>query len=757
MRRLGVLLFALLALAPSASAAPTKYSLANGCWNIGPVTQVRLKAAALGKYLVYTKDGQYVEPGGALDAPDGDAVWTANDSATELTGAGGATLPGPITAATGCADFPEISVNATGTPARGAAPFSDTRGILDQHAHIVAFDFLGGDLHCGRPWSPLGVTVALPDCSSIQTVNAPVQNFLDFGDPTHAHDPVGWPTFHDWPNHNVLTYENDYYRWLQRAWMGGLRIIETNMVDNEELCQVMPQHHTDCIDDSAVDRQIAYLRQLQDYIDAQAGGPGKGWFRIVENPYQARKVINQGKLAVVMGVEVSRILGCGVYNDVPEAQCTTGNIDTGLDRLRAKGIRSFFPVHKFDNAFGGTKMDGGALGVLINAANRDKTGAFWNIKTCTTDETDHDQIATGPGTVSDLFGGQALGGLGAGILPVYPAGPHCNQRGLTALGDHVLRGMAKRHLLVEIDHMDGRTAQQALSLLEGIHYSGVLSSHTWDVPANDNPRIRALGGSVSPYGGSSTGFVAQWAFDRKTAKTSKYRYGIGYGADMNGLGSQGGPREGADKNPVTYPFKSFDGSVTFDRQQSGSRTFDINKDGVAMYGMIPDWLRDIRIIGGPQVEKDLLLGPEMYLETWERAYGVKGPSCVPGALTAKGIGKVRIGMPWKRVLRRAGQPLSRPGLSFRWCGAGTPNYAKRSKNTVRAGFVRGRVAIVGRRGARVPAAALRGTHKLGALRYRRAGTRLYVYRGRTVQAVTKASALAGGAPALKALLKTAGL
>ena len=33
--------------------------------------------------------------------------------------------------------------------------------------------------------------------------------------------------------------------------------------------------------------QAKDLRQLQDYIDAQNGGPGKGWFRIVTTPFEA--------------------------------------------------------------------------------------------------------------------------------------------------------------------------------------------------------------------------------------------------------------------------------------------------------------------------------------------------------------------------------------------------------------------------------------------------------------------------------------
>ena len=43
------------------------------------------------------------------------------------------------------------------------------------------------------------------------------------------------------------------------------------------------------------------MRELEAYIDAKSGGPGKGWFRVVTDPFQARRVVNQGKLAVVHG------------------------------------------------------------------------------------------------------------------------------------------------------------------------------------------------------------------------------------------------------------------------------------------------------------------------------------------------------------------------------------------------------------------------------------------------------------------------
>ncbi len=70
---------------------------------------------------------------------------------------------------------------------------------------------------------------------------------------------------------------------------------------------------------------------LQDYIDAQFGGPGKGFFRIVKTPAEARSVINDGKLAVVLGVEVSEVLDCGAVQR-HAAAARAAQIDSELDR-----------------------------------------------------------------------------------------------------------------------------------------------------------------------------------------------------------------------------------------------------------------------------------------------------------------------------------------------------------------------------------------------------------------------------------------
>src|SRR3546814_21002067 len=88
--------------------------------------------------------------------------------------------------------------------------------------------------------------------------------------------------------------------------------------------------------------QIQFMRDMQDYIDAQEGGPGKGWFRIVETPAEARKVINDGKMAVVLGIEISHLLNCSVQMPGGLAEidgCDQDESDTPLDRLHDKSGR----------------------------------------------------------------------------------------------------------------------------------------------------------------------------------------------------------------------------------------------------------------------------------------------------------------------------------------------------------------------------------------------------------------------------------
>ncbi len=64
----------------------------------------------------------------------------------------------------GCTRYPEADINIHGAPFAGVTPYQEVRGYVDGHTHGMAFEFLGGKVHCGRPWHEYGAPYALKDC-----------------------------------------------------------------------------------------------------------------------------------------------------------------------------------------------------------------------------------------------------------------------------------------------------------------------------------------------------------------------------------------------------------------------------------------------------------------------------------------------------------------------------------------------------------------------------------------------------------------
>ena len=445
-----------------------------------------------------------------------------------------------------------------------------------------------------------------------------VENFISTGSPVGTHSTEGWPSFAGWPRDESQTHEGTYWKWIERAWRSGLRIMVNDLVENRALCELYPLKKNNCNDMVSAYKQAEDMHALQDYIDAQYGGPGKGFFRLVKTSAEARRIVNEGKLAVVLGIEVSEVLDCGQLNGTPN--CNTSKIDVELDKLYGIGVRSLFPVHKFDNGLGGTKFDSGGTGVLVNTGNKWVTGQFWAADHC--DDPDHDNTPTPIGNeqaqlVYTLFGPVLTQPLFQGQLPVYPPGPHCNPKGLTALGEYVIRSMMKKGMIVETDHMSMKARRQVLTILEGSKYPGVISSHSWGDPGSQK-RLQKLGGIVGPISTVATNFVEEWRAARANRDT-RFLFGTGFGSDINGLHSQPVPRANAAANPVKYPFRSFDGGSVIDQQRSGTRVYDVNTDGVDHYGLYPDWIEDLRKVGGQQIVDDMANGAEAYLQMWARA------------------------------------------------------------------------------------------------------------------------------------------
>jgi hypothetical protein len=776
----------LLAFAAPAGAAETRYSLAGGCYALtapsgAPVAgaeRVRMQATDLGSYLLYLPDRTFLaaQDGGTVAPaaePSPNADWrvadagggtftlapeSAPDRALTYDGTrlslGGAGTRFTFAPASGCAEYPEADLNARGTPARGATPFGAVSGLLEGHMHWMTFEYFGGEFHCGRPWHRYGIPYALPDCSSIegpQGTGAPLQNALNYGNPGQPHDTAGWPKFTEWSAHNV-TYEGTYWRWVQRAWMSGLKLMVMGINENRELCELQARRRNSCDEMDTVRLGLKDMREMQRYVDAQAGGPGKGFFQIVTDPYEARRVINQGRMAVVLEIEVSELFGCRGWE---QPTCDRAQVDRALEEFYDLGVRSSLLLNKFDNPLAGVRFDGGPFGVVINQGNRNSAGSYWSAETC-----------RGPYHDNEIFTSDSSGGLSTflatlgiptGTAPAYPPPPHCNTRGLTDLGRYLSREMIKRHMIINPDHMSQKAVDDTITLAEAHRYSGVISPHGWMDPGNW-PRIWKLGGLAFPDSDTSPGYVE--AYRRFRPRQTPYMLGWGYGADLGGLAEQPNARAGS----VAYPFKSYDGKVTFDRQTSGERTFDYNSEGVAHYGLYADWFEDLRKLGGPALTNDMANGAEAYLQMWERASGIRTPNCRPQRfrVNARGLGRIRLGAKWEDVLRVNGQPQQRD-RAWTWCVRGP---GSRTKADVAEFTAAGRVELTGstaltRSADGVPVGArasrLRGVRGVGGglfVRSGRASSFVYaVSRGRVVAVAAATRALARDTRALRSAMK----
>jgi microsomal dipeptidase-like Zn-dependent dipeptidase len=133
--------------------------------------------------------------------------------------------------------------------------------------------------------------------------------------------------------------------------------------------------------------------------------------------------------------------------------------------------------------------------------------------------------------------------------------------------------------------------------------------------------------------GSSRSFAQAYLYAVDAMRPSEPGglHAVPLGSDLNGLIATPAPRFGADAclgNPgeqsaqtggVVYPVVPHGGSGTFQPQQSGLRSFDIDEDGLAHVGMLPDFVEDLKQVGVSSADLEpLFRSAEAYLRMWER-------------------------------------------------------------------------------------------------------------------------------------------
>lgn len=660
-----------------------------------------MKASDLGTYLLYDENGGYlVSDDGPLlrqnslqsdmmlndDSYVSGAEWLPENSEldptqyqlrnrrTEQLLANGNVaaegLPISFEPAPACREHPELTLDASGTVMKTTFEDGDLYGIVDTHSHILSnFGFGGGSLFHGAPFHRLGVEHALPDCAPFHGEMGRKDFFgyaFDTGGSGEAdltglipdlvagelsvdnHLTPGYPEFSDWPNGPTRsTHQTQYYRWLERAYLSGLRLVVQHATTNSAICNFtvgsgLQQSRYECDDMVAVDRILAESYVMERYIDAQSGGPGEGWFRIVKTPAEAREVIAGGKMAVILGIETSNLFECTLTPVDGNPACDEAYVRERLDHYYDVGVRAMFPVHKYDNAF--TPGDGDRA--FIELGNFMNSG-HWSNFTLDCPDLNNDGFDNGDvyfgglNMPRDVYDSPAPNDLSnypenpVGIISLYITeileaplvGPYCQNATLTPLGETMLTEMMMRGMLIEVDHLPQWSYVRAYEMLEAADYPAV-GSHG----RNYDGRIYQLGGvSTTGFGtcrdDNNPGSTVQGFIDKIDFIIDNGGYpGEGFGFDLNGFAGARGPRFGdgicgtPQTDPITYPFTSYAGDVEFTEPVVGNRTLDFNTEGMVHIGLLPELIEDARRDAVSEADiEPLFRSAEGYIRMWERA------------------------------------------------------------------------------------------------------------------------------------------
>lgn len=652
-----------------------------------------MRAANLARYLFYTPDEMLLTANGSsvftvpqAYAEDG-SDWTFEE--TGDNGLTASTLGGFLAVgddntlvladtparleferASGCAEYPEMPLAITGKSYTGDVN-QPVIGFAEVHTHMANADQLSdgstadgaaaAGLLYGHAVDRFGVTHALDNCEAVHGPNGATDveaSVIDM-EPGRTHDTQGWPSFVDWPKGDSMLHQQMYWRWIERAWLSGLRVASLLGTNIEALCefgrdvtnsQLHYEGEVDCKDMSIGMKQVNYLYVIQDYIDAQYGGPGEGFFRIVGDPAEAREVIAEGKLAVIPGLEFSNLFGCNVtFNpDGTETRhCTKEQIDSEIDRAWDAGVRQIYPYHDVDSALGGT----GLFWDTLNLVGWYGTQGFWKTSACENGgEGDMFfysagvDLSTGPSTGGVVVGddpiSQGIAGLFADtILPIYEPGRQCNTRTITDLGVYALDKMMKKGFIIDIDHAAYRSKQLMLDYAATMEPDyPMFSGHGGQGGINKAQihQVYRQGGLVYPASQNGHGHVNFTNIIREywEAQNSTLPFAVGFGSDANGFRNLPGPRGAArisETQAVEYPFRIFEGpdwSSRFDNIDpvtidiltvpgDNGKMWNVNEGGVYHYGLMADVIEEIRIEGGKEALDALYNSAEAFIQVWE--------------------------------------------------------------------------------------------------------------------------------------------
>ncbi|HEV2398766.1 MAG TPA: membrane dipeptidase [Candidatus Sulfotelmatobacter sp.] len=459
-------------------------------------------------------------------------------------------------------------------------------------------------------------------------------------------DADGAPDFNEWPVWNDLTHQKMWVDWIRRAHRFGLSVMVALAVNNKTLADATSgpcDYPTD-------DRNSATLQlaEIKGFVDRH-----KDFMEVALTADDLARIVNAGKLAIVLGVEIDNLGDLNAVSQPP----SHAQIISEIDKLYSQGVRYIFPIHVLDNPFGGTAT----YQDLFNFSTFREDGHYWNLDCAPAPDVPSEAINyhfSSPKAVEvDLLNVAAQVKLHTSFAdpPTYrcavnPGPGQTNQLGLTDAGTFAIKEMMRRGMLIDIDHMSDLSKNAAIAIANGVtgHYPlnsghaslrGFFPVSGFQTPAA-NREINERSMSAAQYkaiaqlhgmAGLGSGNLDAFQFAEmyqqviqamQVGAPAGVTVSAGFGTDTDGFAPGMPPRCKPFIDPSKSDWKCTEalGKVTYDDSFPMSGNWNYNNVGVAHYGMIPDFLLDVKDSPTEQsghILHNLSQGAEYFYQTWK--------------------------------------------------------------------------------------------------------------------------------------------
>jgi len=360
-------------------------------------------------------------------------------------------------------------------------------GIADTHAHPAHEVGFGKYLITGNASAPLTETYSHDLCVHNHNILGvgPVQKPFILG--VDDHGSGGWPDFIDFPTFHSKTHQQQHVEFLKRAFDGGMRLVCALAINNMYVPSLFLGPGND---GTAFDDETALMQQIEEIKRMVAKNPS--WMEIALSPRDARRIILQGKMAIVLGLEADNLgnfksesynwvdKNPGALANNPLVTLNEGNADQMLDAkltdYRFKGIRQITPIHYISGVFGGAALFRSELAVLQTAFNNDvnvKSGVDKRIPfSLYSDYVGVLKFSNPPVVTKEGY---------TGLIKSFYNEPTrlstINTLGLTNIGNKLIQKMMVNAFIIDSEHMSYESKDNVFSFAAARNYP-VISSHT---------------------------------------------------------------------------------------------------------------------------------------------------------------------------------------------------------------------------------------------------------------------------------------